>query len=164
MCRTWFRYQHYVQDLIQVPELRAGLDSGSSIMCRSWSRYQHYVQVLIQVSALCAGLDSGTSIMCRSWFRYQYYVQLWGTNTHKLNRVQACFVLETFYPEFSALRPAISTLLQRNNSDSERAQHSLQSAFLHFCKEKTIYILWKQYIHSRLEAWIKTHKSGVAIT
>ena len=76
MCRSCSRYQHYVQVLIQVPALCAGLDSGTSIMCRSWFRYQHYVQVLIQVPTLCAGLDPGTSIMWRSWSRYQYYVQV----------------------------------------------------------------------------------------
>ena len=89
MCRSWFRYQHYVQVLIQVPALCAGLDSGTSIpalcagldsgtsiMCRTWSRYQNYVQVLIQVAALCAGLDPGISTMCRSWSRYQHYVQV----------------------------------------------------------------------------------------
>ena len=69
-------FQHYVEVLIQVPALCAGLDSGTSIMCRSWFRDQRYVQVLIQVPALCAGLDPGTSIMCRSWFRYQHYVQV----------------------------------------------------------------------------------------
>ena len=66
MCRSWFRYQHYVQVLIQVPALCAdldpgtsiiaGLDSGTSVMCRSWFRYQYYVQVLIQVPVLCAAL------------------------------------------------------------------------------------------------------------
>ena len=188
MCRSWFRYQHYVQVLIQVPALCAGLDSGTSIMCRSWFRYQYYVQVLIQVPVLCAGLDSGTSIMCRSWFRYQYYVQVLiqvpalcagldsGTSimcssevpTH-ISITKSKYVLywKRFTPNFRPWGLCQGLPFLRSCKEKTVIPNGLNLHFsLHFytSAKRKQYILWKQYIHSRLEAWMKSHKSGVAIT
>ena len=169
-----FRYQHYVQVLfqvpalcagldpgtsilIQVPALCAGLDSGTSIMCRSWFRYQHYVQVLIQVPALCAGLDSGTSIMCSS-----------EVPTH-ISITKSKYVLywKRFTPNFRPWGLCQGLPFLRSCKEKTVIPNGLNLHFsLHFytSAKRKQYILWKQYIHSRLEAWMKSHKSGVAIT